>query len=184
MFLVRTRKRSAPRSIAFAALSLATLSLLVGCSDDQALDDDVSDQAGGTSALAGKPDGDSSRPWPAPTDVPERVAAAGQLQVIVDGAEVPVPANIGVDPATGAMSALHTHTEDGQIHIEADVTGEVFTLGQLFTQWGVQLSRGQIGGVRAKTGETVTVTTNGKPYSGDPTELRLQPNQQIVVQLK
>lgn len=42
------------------------------------------------------------------------------LRIIINGNEVPVPANIGVDPATGAMSALHTHETDGTIHIEAD----------------------------------------------------------------
>jgi hypothetical protein len=48
-----------------------------------------------------------------------------------------MPANIGVEPITGAMSALHTHETDGTIHIEADTKGELFTQGQLFTQWGV-----------------------------------------------
>ncbi|MBA2716509.1 MAG: hypothetical protein H0U51_05555 [Propionibacteriales bacterium] len=129
--------------------------------------------------------------------MPERVAAAGldlgpmgmaehyhpQLEVIINGDEVLVPANIGVDPATGAMSALHTHTTDGQIHVEADVAAEVFTLGQLFTEWGVNLGSDQIGGEHAKAGDAVTVTSNGEPYTGDPAELRLEPNQQIVVQL-
>jgi hypothetical protein len=86
--------------------------------------------------------------------VAARVAAAGldlgpmgmaehyhpQLRVIVNGTAVPVPGNVGVDPSTGAMSALHTDEPDGTRHIEADTAGEVFTLGQLFTQWGVQLT--------------------------------------------
>lgn len=106
-------------------------------------------------------------PWPAPTDdVPARAAAAGlnlgpmgmaehyhpHLQIIINGNDVPVPANIGVDPTTGAMSAVHTHEPDGTIHIEAGTAGETFTLAQLFTQWGVQVTSTQIGGVHAKTG--------------------------------
>lgn len=192
------RKRSASRGVAHAALCLASPGLLVGCSDDQAVDDEVSDSAGRSAGVASEPDGTFLPPWPAPTDVPQRVAAAGldlgpmgmaehyhlQLQVVVDGAEVPVPANIGVDPATGAMSALHTHTADGEVHIEADVAGEVFTLAQLFTQWGVQLGADRIGGARTKVGEAVTVIGNGKPYTGDPAELRLEPNEQIVVELQ
>ncbi len=105
------------------------------------------------------------------------------LQVIVKGKEVPVTANIGVDPATGAMSALHTHEPDGTIHIEADQAGEVFTLGQLFTQWGVKLTTTQIGGVRATDGQKVTLTSNGTEVAGDPMQLRLAPDQQIVLQV-
>ncbi len=142
-------------------------------------------------------DGSSLPPWPAPTDVADRVASAGldlgpmgmaehyhpHLQVIVNGQEVPVPANIGVDPATGAMSALHTHEADGTIHIEADKAGEAFTLGQLFTEWGVKLTATQIGGVQAEDGQKVTLTSNGAPVAGDPTKLRLQPDQKIVLHL-
>ena len=193
----RTRKRSAPRRIASAGVCAALSSLLAGCSDERAVDDGASEQAGQASAVSRRQGGTSLPRWPAPADVPERVAAAGldlgpmgmaehyhpQLKLIVNAAEVSVPANIGVDPATGAMSALHTHTGDGELHVEADVAGEVFTLGQLFTQWGVRLSSDQIGGVRTKAGGAVTVTSNGKPYTGDPAELRLEPNQRIVVEL-
>lgn len=105
------------------------------------------------------------------------------LQVIVKGQEVPVTANIGVDPATGAMSALHTHEPDGTIHIEADQAGEVFTLGQLFTQWGVKLTTTQIGGVRATDGQKVILASNGTEVAGDPMQLRLAPDQQIVLQV-
>ena len=106
-----------------------------------------------------------------------------RLRIVIGGEEVMVPANIGVDPDTGAMSAVHTHETDGTIHIEADTTGEVFTLGQLFTQWGVKLTRTQIGGVRAEPGQMVTLTSNGTPVDGDPMDLRLAPDQKIVLRL-
>lgn len=193
-----TRRRSPPRSVLHSSLCLALVSLFAGCSSDvPAANDGTASREGRSSPVAAGLDGTSPPPWPAPTDVPERVAAAGldlgpmgmaehyhpQLEVIINGDEVLVPANIGVDPATGAMSALHTHTTDGQIHVEADVAGEVFTLGQLFTEWAVKLGSDQIGGEHAKAGDAVTVTSNGEPYTGDPAELRLEPNQQIVVQL-
>ncbi|GAA3565997.1 hypothetical protein GCM10022197_22330 [Microlunatus spumicola] len=106
-----------------------------------------------------------------------------RLRIIVKGSEVPVPSNIGVDPTTGAMSALHTHERDGTIHIEADRAGETFTLGQLFVEWGVELTTTQIGGVQAADGQQVTLTSNGTAVSGDPARLRLEPDQQIVLQL-
>jgi hypothetical protein len=142
-------------------------------------------------------DGRSLPPWPAPVDVAARAASAGldlgpmgmaehyhpQLRIIMNGAEVPVPGNIGVDPATGAMSALHTHEPDGTIHIEADTAGEVFTLGQLFTQWGVKLTSTQVGSVRTKNGQKFMLTSNGAVVTGDPADLRLEPEQKIVLEL-
>lgn len=105
------------------------------------------------------------------------------LQIIINDSEVAVPANIGVDPATGAMSALHTHESDGTIHIEADKASEVFTLGQLFVQWGVKLTPTQIGGVQAKDGQKVALTSSGVPVAGDPMTLRLEPEQKIALRL-
>ena len=140
-------------------------------------------------------DGTSLPPWPAPTDVADRVAGAGldlgpmgtaehyhpRLRIVIDGIDVPVAPNIGVDPTTGAMSALHTHEGDGTLHIEADTEGEVFTLGQLFIQWGVKLTPRQVGGVRTQPGERVAVTSDGDRITGDPMDLRLAPDQEIVL---
>ncbi len=180
-----------------AALALIAVIGLSGCADDADRVDSSSDPAISTPRSQGTPEPDetSMPPWPAPSDVAARVAAAGldlgpmgtaehyhpQLRIIIDGAEVPVPPNIGVDPATGAMSALHTHEGDGTIHIEADSVGEAFTLGQLFTQWGVALTPQQIGGVRAKPGQQVQVTSNGTKVTGDPADVRLEPEQKIVL---
>lgn len=136
-------------------------------------------------------------PWSAPVDVAPLVAAAGldlgpmgmaehyhpRLRVFINDREVPVAANIGVDPATGAMSAVHTHEGDGTIHIEADAKGETFTLGQVFAQWDVELTATRIGGVTARPGQAVRVTSNGNPVDGDPNRLRLRPEQQIEVRL-
>lgn len=150
-----------------------------------------------TTATGASESTDAMPLWPAPTDVPSRVAAAGldlgpmgmaehyhaHLRIILNGRDAQVAANLGVDPATGAMSALHTHEPDGTIHIEADTAGEVFTLGQLFTEWGVALTPIQIGDVKAETGQQVTLTSNGAPVASNPRDLKLQPDQQIVLQL-
>lgn len=171
------------------------LGLLLGCGTDPA-NDDTSGQAEESGGSVDS-EGTSMPPWPAPTDVPARVASAGldlgpmgtaehyhpKLRIIIDGNDVPIPANIGVDPTTGAMSAVHTHETDGTIHIEADTAGETFTLGQLFTQWGVTLTPTQIGGVKAKDGQQLDVTSNGVPVAGDPKDLRLEPDQVIVLRM-
>lgn len=184
----------------FVALGLAAALTVASCGSDTTNDPISRAQSSG----AGNPSGDeavldgrSMPPWPAPADVAQRVASAGldlgpmgvaehyhpRLRIVINGTEVPVPPNIGVDPATGAMSALHTHEGDGTIHVEADTRGEVFTLGQIFTQWGVKLSADQIGGVRAKPGQRVIVTSNGVAVTGDPMDLRLEPEQKIVLRI-
>ena len=103
------------------------------------------------------------------------------LRILIDGERIPVSPNIGVDPSTGAMSAVHTHEGDGTIHIEADTVGEAFTLGQLFTQWNVSLGEAHIGGVKADN--PIEVTVNGRPVPGDPADLRLRPDQEIVLEV-
>lgn len=198
VFDAHTRRKATriTRRVVAVVLSVALGSLVVGCGSQ--LENAAPSQTSETAAVkAVELDGSSSPPWPAPSDVAARVASAGlnlgpmgtaehyhpQVRIIVNGNEVQVPANIGVDPATGAMSAVHTHTSDGTIHIEAATVGEVFTLGQLFIEWGVKLTPTQIGGVHAKDGQKVTVTSNGKPVVGDPINLRLRPDQKIVLQL-
>lgn len=185
------------RTLSLVAVSVVAALVLAACGNGAATEGSRGDAQPATSGEA-LTNGNSMPPWPAPTDdVPARVAAAGldlgamgtaehyhpHLEIIIDGEQVQVPANIGVDPSTGAMSAVHTHETDGTIHIEAHTVGEVFTLGQLFTQWGVKLTKTQIGGVTAKAGDTVGLTSNGKPVTGDPGDLRLEPDQQIVLQL-
>ena len=192
-------KTLTPVRLAATAALAAVILTLSGCGSDPAGTDTDT-----TSSGAGSPSQDSSGdvapddtampPWPAPVDdVPTRVAAAGldlgpmgtaehyhpMLTITIDGQPVPVAPNIGVDPNTGAMSAVHTHEGDGTIHIEAHTVGEKFTLGQLFTQWGIALTPTQIGGVKAADGEKVEVTSNGQPVTGDPADLQLAPDQQI-----
>ena len=188
------------RRRSYAALALTATLGLSGCADGIDRMDSRSDPAISTPSFGGTAtvDDRSMPPWSAPNDVAARVAAAGldlgpmgtaehyhpQLRIVIDGADVPVPPNIGVDRTTGAMSALHTHEGDGTIHIEADSVSEVFTLGQLFTQWGVALTPQQIGGVRAKPGQQVLVTSDGAKVAGNPADLRLEPDQQILLTLR
>lgn len=181
------------RAVSAVVLAVVLGGVVAGCSTDPA-GKATSSQTSTTSAAAGN----ATPLWPAPTDASARVAAAGlnlgpmgmvehyhpQLQIILDGKQVQVAPNIGVDPGTGAMSAVHTHEPDGTIHIEAGTAGENFTLGQLFTEWGVKLSATQIGDLEAKKGQKLTVTSNGTPVAGNPNKLRLQPDQKIVIRLQ
>lgn len=138
---------------------------------------------------------ESAPPWPLPADAPARVEAAGltlgkmgtaehyhaHLDILVDGQPVPIPVNIGIDPSSGAMSAVHTHSPDGLIHIEAATKGQPFTLGQLFTEWNVRLTGDQIGSLTAGKGNALTAYVNGKKVVGNPAMIRLAGRQQIAI---
>lgn len=134
-------------------------------------------------------------PWSAPPDVPAQVQAAGldlgpmgtadhyhvHLDVLVNGTAVPIAANIGVDPGSGAMSGLHTHDASGIIHIEAARKNEPFTLGQLFTEWDVKLTPTQLGALTAAGPDLLRVFVNGQQASGDPAAIVLHAHQEIAL---
>lgn len=56
---------------------------------------------------------------------------AFHLSIIVDGAEVEIPANVGVQ-SDGSMSSTYTVADDGQVFFE---TGSSLTLSDFFTTW-------------------------------------------------
>lgn len=134
-------------------------------------------------------------PWSPPEDSKTRVAQAGlrlgqmgtaehyhaHLNLVVDGRPVQVPPGIGIDPSTGEMSALHTHTPDGVLHIEAGTKGQPFTLGQLFTEWNVKLTADQVGSLNVTKHKQLVLYVNGKRRTEDPALLRLEPDQQIAL---
>lgn len=135
-------------------------------------------------------------PWPAPADTAARANAAGlevagmegaalhthqHLSVSVDGKPVAVPANIGVDVQQGGMSALHTHDTSGIVHVESTKV-QPFTLGQLFTEWGVALRARQVGGyVDGRDGREIAVFVDGERTSTPLPKLRLEDQQDIAI---
>jgi hypothetical protein len=101
------------------------------------------------------------------------------LEVYVRGEQVPVPANIGIDPAQPPelMAGLHTHDTTGTIHNEA---GTGSTLGQFFEVWGVEFTPSRLGPYEASGEERVRMWVDGEP-SKDFADLKLADGQQIVV---
>jgi hypothetical protein len=84
------------------------------------------------------------------------------LHIYVNGLLVPLPANIGLDPAKGLESSLHTHDNSGIIHMEAAHRFN-FTLGDFFSVWGVKLGPAQLGGLTGLGGDHLHFYLNGKP---------------------
>jgi hypothetical protein len=63
------------------------------------------------------------------------------LTVWYNGKKVIIPANLGI--ASGRMAYLHTHDTTGTVHMEGPL-GLKFTLGQVFTLWGVPLTGAKV----------------------------------------
>jgi hypothetical protein len=86
------------------------------------------------------------------------------LHVYVNGLLVPVPAEIGLDPANHIESSLHTHDHTGIIHMEAAHPYN-FTLGDFFSVWGVKLGPARLGGLTGYGGDKLQFYLNGQPLT-------------------
>jgi hypothetical protein len=117
------------------------------------------------------------------------------LTIFVDGKARVIPYGVGIPGYQAVQTAdgpfvetgscfywLHTHAEDGIIHVESPSTTETFTLGQFFAEWGLPLSSTQVG--PATGTQTVFFTAPGKKvgiYKGDPANLPLGSHYQIQI---
>jgi hypothetical protein len=141
---------------------------------------------------------DSPPPWPLPADARPYIAAAGlealgqeqlavhyhaHLDVFAKGKRVEVPPGIGFVVQNGratALSELHTHDTSGIVHVES-AQDEPYTLGQVFTEWGVALDAKQVGGLEADGTNVLRAYVNGRRFQGDPATIVLKPHQEIAV---
>ena len=103
-------------------------------------------------------------------------------EVIPEGIGIPeprteVPSDDGPFVQAGKCYYwLHTHTNDGIIHIESP-TQKLYTLGQFFDIWQQPLSATDVG----PDSGTLTVYVNGAEYSGNPRSITLTPHELIQI---
>ena len=117
-------------------------------------------------------------PWPDPDRVRDRVSAAGlnggeqevltvhyhaHLDIFVNGGHEAVAASIGRE-GQRFFSPLHTHATSGMLHIEAP-KDQHFTLGMLFTEWGVRLTDRCVA-VYCEPATRLAAYVNGEAHSG------------------
>lgn len=122
-------------------------------------------------------------------DASEQVAyhIHSHLAVYVNGQLRPVPYGIGTvtpvpqDTAQGVFVSasncyywLHTHVQDGIIHVESPTQAH-YTLGQFFDIWRQPLSGTQVGPADGH----VTAYVDGKQYTGNPRDIQLLPHEDI-----
>jgi hypothetical protein len=122
------------------------------------------------------------------------------LDVFVDGELEAVPLGIGLDvsqlerrtvdgePVVApfgqvcdrpCVSPLHTHDESGIIHTES-AEAEPNTLGQLFVEWGVRMTKRCVGGY-CKPDTPIAVYLDGERFRGDPRDIELLDQLEIAL---
>jgi hypothetical protein len=81
------------------------------------------------------------------------------ITLYVDGRQTPIPSQVGIDPATQTLAAIHTHDDTGIIHMEAGEKHFAPPLQDVFNVWGVRFNSKCIGGYCGG----VEMWVNGKP---------------------
>ena len=112
----------------------------------------------------------------------QRIHIHQHLVIYDRGKLVDIPAYIGIPQAARCIYWLHTHTPDGFIHVEAPVDRS-FTLGDFFAVWGQPLDRKRAAGAVVKKGDKMQVWVNGKLFTGDPSQVKLERHSDIVIQV-
>ena len=102
------------------------------------------------------------------------------LDVFDNGAPVTIPAGVGVDLDRRLISPLHTHFDDGVLHVESD-TPITVTLGQFLTEWGLRVAGNCIANVCSP--DPIAVFVNGAKQGGVATEVEIKPDTEIALVL-
>jgi len=91
------------------------------------------------------------------------------LTITFDGEEIPISANIGVEP--NCFRELHTHDSDGVIHVESDID-KGYTFADFFRVWGFPIEQ---------AGLIMRLTVDGEFYDND-TSFVLEDGQDIILE--
>jgi hypothetical protein len=186
----RRRARWPVALLGGATVAAAVVALAVGSSPSPiaASTRPLSATADATAGLQSTP-----APWPAEyTFLAQRLAGVALpaqsdsayhihafLSVFINGRQIPIPTNLGIDPKLRFLSPIHTHDSTGIIHMEA-ARPYPFTLGLLFTIWGVRFSDSEIGPYRDAGARALAVFVNGRPVC-DPVHDVVRRRDSIVV---
>lgn len=104
------------------------------------------------------------------------------LQLFNRGRAVTVPANVGIPAGSACLYWVHTHSNDGIVHIESPVK-RTFTLGNFFDIWGPDLSWTRAASLSASQGSRLSIWVDGVPWQGkDPHAIPLRDHETIVIQ--
>lgn len=101
------------------------------------------------------------------------------IDLFVDGEKQQVPANIGISASPRCFFWLHTHDNDGVIHVEAPQTTQTFNLGQFLDIW--EQNHDSSGLFSSVSGKNVSAFVNGTQVEGNYRDTQLESRKQIVL---
>jgi hypothetical protein len=113
------------------------------------------------------------------------------LAVFDDGRLYALPAGVGIVGSTAQATQygpialgghcyyfLHTHTNDGIIHIESP-SKRIYTLGDFFDVWRQPLTPTRVASLHGK----ISAFVNGKPWKSSPRNIPLLPHTDIQLEI-
>ncbi len=102
------------------------------------------------------------------------------LDVFVDGQKINIPKGIGVGVNEAFISPIHSHDNDGIIHVESPTITDYF-LGQFFDIWGVKFDDQCINKYCTSGEKKLKVFVNGAEILTDFRKIKLESKQEIVI---
>lgn len=100
------------------------------------------------------------------------------LDVTINGQPVTVPSGIGVT-ANQNVSPMHTTDDSGIVRIESEKP-DTFTIGQFFTEWGVNLDKNCLGTFCTDGTNQLLGFVNGQLVP-DPASIPINDKSEIVI---
>jgi hypothetical protein len=99
------------------------------------------------------------------------------LGIFVNGVEQQIPSDVGILSSPSCLYWLHTHSDDGLIHVEAPEAGE-YTVGQFLDVWQQTNSTVFFDSV---SNMPATAYVDGEEFQGDYRSVPLESLKQIVL---
>lgn len=102
------------------------------------------------------------------------------LTILDRGKPLALPSDVGRPLANPCLYWLHTHADDGLVHVEAPIFRS-FTLGNFFDIMGEPLSATAVAGARVRRG-ALRAYVDGAIYRGDPRKIQLSQHTDITLE--
>lgn len=102
------------------------------------------------------------------------------MQIYVNGKQVPIASQIGIDAQEEFLAPLHTHDSSGIIHMEA-TEPYPFKLSQFIAVWGIKFTNTQLGAYKDENGKELALYANGTRVPS-PVGYVMKPHDKLVLE--
>jgi hypothetical protein len=101
------------------------------------------------------------------------------LQIFIEGKQVPIASQIGIDAQEEFLAPLHTHDSSGIIHQES-TEPYPFKLSQFIAVWGIKFTNTQLGAYKDEAGKELALYANGERIA-NPVGYAMKPHDKLVL---